>query len=218
MENLLRRDRTAGLEYEQLAIQQGYRHIAGLDEAGRGPWAGPVAAAAVMLPPEQADLAEALKGARDSKQMTPRQRQQRADIIRQTALTWGIGSASVAEIERIGIASAVRLAFQRALDACQLAADYLLIDYMPWPQNPLPQRHLTRGDTLSLSIACASILAKTWRDDLMTELHQQYPQYGFDAHKGYGTAAHRAALARYGALDGVHRATFAPIRALQATS
>lgn len=210
-----RKDRTAALNYEHQQWALGYRRIAGVDEAGRGPWAGPVSAALVILPLDNPDLETILHGARDSKEMTARQRTFIADIIKTTATAWGIGFAEVAEIATIGLAPAIKLAYARALEAAPATPDFLLIDHMRWTESNMPQLNLTRGDQLSLSIACASILAKTWRDDHMHTLHQQYPQYEFGKHKGYGTAVHRAAIERYGVLDGVHRDTFAPIIALR---
>jgi ribonuclease HII len=207
----LRRDSTAPLTYEHLLRAQGYTRIAGLDEAGRGPWAGPVAAAAVILP-DTPDLLHTLKGARDSKQMTPRQREHMVGVIQEHALTWGIGSATADEIDQLGLNPAILLAFNRALAQCHPQPDFLLLDYVRWPQAPLPYEAIKRGDRASLSIACASILAKTWRDQHMRELHTRHPEYGFAAHKGYGTALHQAAIARCGVLRGVHRTSYKPVR------
>jgi ribonuclease HII len=212
-----RRNRTASLSYEEQYYAQGFSAIVGMDEAGRGPWAGPVVVGAVALPLERTDLRDVLRGVRDSKQMTPRQRSQLAETIKQIARAWGVGSTSAAEINALGLAAAISLAMQRALDAAVQASglqpDYLLLDHVKWKGTTIPQINLTHGDQLSLSIAAASILAKTWRDTYMHDLHQRYPDYGFASHKGYGTAAHRAALEQYGICP-EHRTTYAPIMAL----
>jgi ribonuclease HII len=215
MDTLPRKDRTAALNYEYQQWELGYRSIAGVDEAGRGPWAGPVAAALVVLPLDNPDLETLLHGAKDSKEMTARQRTALADTIKNTAMAWGIGFADVSEIAALGIAPAIKLAYARALHRAEIVPDFLLIDHMKWTESNLPQLNLTRGDQLSLSIACASILAKTWRDEQMQALSRHYPHYGFDKHKGYGTPQHRAAIERHGVLAGVHRDTFAPIIALR---
>jgi ribonuclease HII len=196
--------------YEEQAHAQGYQRVAGLDEAGRGPWAGPLVAAAVILP-DVATLPDQLKGARDSKQMTHRQRARLAEVIKQVALAYGVGVVSADEIVAHGLGAALRLAYQRALDACDMPADFLLIDHTKWPQQTLPHLSITHGDQLSLSIACASILAKIWRDQHMIELHTQHPVYGFDRNKGYGTAQHSAAIQAYGIVQGVHRLNVRPV-------
>lgn len=193
------------LHLEHTLWTAGYRVVVGLDEAGRGALAGPVAVAAVALPPEQpADLWE---GIRDSKQLSPSQREALARHIRQHALTWGIGFASAKEIDRLGIAPAVRLAALRALSRLDLPAEYLLLDHFTLPELALPQTALPHGDARVLSIAAASILAKTTRDALMIRLDQRFPGYGFARHKGYGTAAHREALRRLGPCP-LHRRRF----------
>lgn len=186
--------------------------VAGLDEAGRGAWAGPVFAAAVILPKDE-DLLERLNGVRDSKQMTARQRGLWAERIRSAGQAWGIGQADSQEVDRLGIVPATRLAMERALQACGCQAEHLLIDALKLPQVEVPQSAVIKGDARSLSIAAASVLAKTARDALMKQLDQEYPGYGFGRHKGYGTAAHRAALERLGACD-LHRMSFGPLRAL----
>lgn len=188
------------------------QRLAGLDEAGRGAWAGPVAAAAVILPADLR-LPERLAGVRDSKQMTPRQRERWAVEIRSTAFCWGVGLAGHEEIDSLGVVAATRLAMQRALAQLALSAQHLLIDALRLPAVELPQSVLIKGDARSLSIAAASVLAKTARDALMQELDEQFPGYGFGRHKGYGTAAHRAALERQGPCPS-HRLSFAPLKAL----
>lgn len=212
-----RRNRTASLSFEDMYYAQGFDAIVGMDEAGRGPWAGPVVVGAVALPLERPDLRDLLFGVRDSKQMTPRQRTQLAETIKLVARAWGVGNASAAEISTLGLAPAISLAMQRALDAALadtgFEPDYLFLDHVQWKGTTLPQINLTRGDQLSLSIAAASILAKTWRDAYMHELDARYPDYGFASHKGYGTAVHRAALAQYGICP-EHRTNYAPVMAL----
>lgn len=203
---------TAPLTYERALYARGYQRIAGVDEAGRGPWAGPVAAAAVILPADDPDLPIKLAGARDSKQMSPRQRERMVTVIQEHALAWGIGSTTAEEIDQLGLNPATWLACQRALAHCNVPPDFLLLDYMRWPQPPLPYEAIKGGDRASLSIACASILAKTWRDQHMRTLHAQFPDYGFAAHKGYGTPQHRAAIARHGVIQGVHRTSFKPVQ------
>ncbi|KPL82157.1 ribonuclease HII [Thermanaerothrix daxensis] len=204
------------LTFERRLWAQGARLVAGLDEAGRGAWAGPVAAGCVILPPEEKVLAH-LSGLRDSKQHTPAQRERWAERIRGIALAWGVGMASVEEIDRLGILPATRLAMMRALEAAAWRADYLLIDALRLPELDLPQLALIKGDQRALSIAAAAVLAKTARDARMREYDAQYPGYGFAHHKGYGVPAHRAALARLGPCP-LHRHSFAPVRqALAAT-
>lgn len=208
-----RASKTASLLYEHQFQQSGCHRIMGFDEAGRGTWAGPVAAGAVCLPLDRKDLSKVLTGARDSKQMTPRQRAQVADKIKTIALAWGVGSASSAEIDDLGIVAATRLAMKRAYEMANFRPDCLLLDSLAWPEMTIPQICLVKGDTQSLSIAAASILAKVWRDDFMRTFDEQYPQYAFGVHKGYGTAKHQAALKDYGPTP-IHRMTFAPLRAL----
>jgi len=201
------------LGYEQALWAAGVERVAGVDEAGRGAWAGPVAAGAVILP-AHFNPPERLAGVRDSKQMSPRQRALWAVQIRAVALAWGVGMASAEEIDALGIVPATRLAMQRALAQLLPPAQHVLLDALRLPQVALPQQALIKGDARVLSIAAASVLAKTARDALMVELAQQYPGYGLERHKGYGTAAHQAALLALGACA-IHRQTFAPLRALQ---
>jgi len=198
------------LSYEQALWKQRLVFIGGIDEAGRGAWAGPVAAAAVILPPDPGLIA-ILPGVRDSKQMTPAQRAFWAGKIKATARAWGVGMASHQEIDALGILQATRLAAQRALAQMDTTAEYLLLDYLHLPGVDLPQVALVKGDARVLSIACASVLAKTSRDALMVEQDAIYPGYGFARHKGYGTAAHQASLARLGPCA-IHRLSFKPIQ------
>ena len=194
------------LRFEIDLWAQGLQVVAGIDEAGRGALAGPVTAAALVLPADP-NLSRLLTGVRDSKQMTPDQRSLWAARLRQRALGFGIGFASHQEIDTFGIVPATRLAMQRALAGLPQAPHHLLIDYVDIPEVAIPQTCLVKGDARSLSIAGASILAKTARDDLLRQLDGQYPGYGFAANKGYGTQAHRDALARLG-LSPVHRRSF----------
>lgn len=200
------------VEIEAQFWARGLVRVAGLDEVGRGCWAGPVCAAAVMLPPEPAVLA-ALAGVRDSKQLTPRQRATLALRVREVALSVGVGRAEAAEIDSLGIVPATRLAMRRALAAGSLSAQALIIDALPLPESALPQAVFPYADARSLSVAAASIVAKVYRDTWMAEVAEsQYPGYGFARHKGYGTAEHRAALEQAGPCP-LHRYTFQPVAA-----
>lgn len=218
-----KRPKTASLQHEYRVATQGYLHVVGLDEAGRGAWAGPVAAGAVCLPPPSDSLLDTLAGVRDSKEMTPNQRERLALRIQETARAWGVGSASAAEIDAMGIVPATKLAMGRAIQALRVQSpgcipDYLFLDAMIWADPPVdcPQWHAKRADQASLSVAAASVLAKVWRDDHMRELDAAHPGYEFARHKGYGTARHRLALAQLGPAP-VHRRSFRPIQmALQA--
>ncbi len=186
-----------------------YKHIAGLDEAGRGALAGPVAVGAVVLPHDDETLLfQALAGVRDSKQLTRLGRERLAPRIKDVALSWSVAFASAGEIDSFGIVRATRTAAVRALNGLSLTLDYLLTDFrLELPQLDLSQTSLVKGDARCLSIACASVLAKTARDQLMRELDLQYPGYGLGKHKGYGTQAHRSAMKRLG-LSEIHRQTF----------
>ncbi len=201
------------LTHEESLWAEGYRCIAGLDEVGRGAWAGPVVAAAVILPPTGPELVQHLAGVRDSKVLTARKRESLLDVIRQYAQAWGVGVVSPAQVDEVGIVPAVRMAMALALQTLSPPADYLLIDYLSLPDLSLPQRSLVRGDAHVLSIAAASIVAKVSRDRMMVEIGTCFPGYGFSQHKGYGTAQHQAALATLGPCA-VHRSSFAPVRCL----
>jgi len=192
--------------FEQEARQRGYRHIAGLDEAGRGPLAGPVVAAAVILP-----IRCRLAGVDDSKRLSAAAREQLFAAILEEAVGVGIGSADACEIDSLNILEATRLAMHRAVENVVPSPDYLLIDAVTLPAVGLPARPIIKGDTLSLSIAAASIIAKVTRDRLMMAYHESFPQYNFLSHKGYGTAEHLQRLERYGPCA-IHRRTFAPVR------
>lgn len=201
---------TPTLDVEQSLWAAGYLHIAGIDEAGRGPVAGPVAAAAVILP-QDPTIANQLYGVRDSKQMSPQQRQIWLAKIKERAQTYGVGFASAQEIDVLGIAPATRLAISRALESLTVTPDYLLIDYIKLPEFSIPQTSMVKGDARSLSIAAASVLAKTARDAVLTEMDNLYPGYYFASHKGYGTVQHLQALERLGPSP-IHRLTFNPLR------
>ncbi|PWH15849.1 MAG: ribonuclease HII [Anaerolineae bacterium] len=194
------------LGLEQGLWQSGKTYVAGVDEAGRGALAGPVIAGVVILP-NVPGLKRALQGVRDSKQMTSRQRAIWAEKIKEIALAWAVGAASAEEIDALGILPATRLAVTRAIQELSLQPDFLLMDYLPWPGLQIPHRMMPKGETQSLSIACASVLAKTSRDTLMQQLDFEYPGYGLAQHKGYGTQRHRAALCALG-YSPIHRRTF----------
>jgi len=196
------------IKFETELWKSGLCYIAGLDEAGRGALAGPVAVGAVILPNDQTLLASTLSGARDSKQMTPRQRERLAIQIKEIALNWSVGFADANEIDSYGIVLATQLAAMRALQQFALVPEYLLTDFrLDLPQLDISQTSLVKGDALCLSIACASILAKTERDTLMKNLDLKHPGYGLAKHKGYGTQAHRSALKRLG-YSSNHRKSF----------
>lgn len=180
--------------------------ICGVDEAGRGPLAGPVVAAAVILDP-----ARPVVGLADSKKLGAARREKLAAEIRASALAWCVAAASVAEIDELNILQATLLAMQRAVAGLAIAPVEVLIDGNRCPHLAIPARAIVGGDATVAAISAASILAKTVRDAGMLELHERYPAYGFDRHKGYGTAAHLAALARHGPCD-AHRRSFAPVR------
>ncbi len=200
-----------GLRQEGELWKAGYRLVAGLDEAGRGAWAGPVAAAAVILPPDRSDLASALHEVRDSKALTPLKREALFPLICETSLAVSVGMASSQFIDKWGIITATRQAMIIALRNLPFVPHYLLVDALRLPGVDIPQRSLIRGDARVLSIAAASILAKVSRDRLMIALDEYQPGYGFAAHKGYGTPAHRAALELLGPCS-AHRLSFAPLR------
>jgi len=196
------------LQIEGDLWKSGLSHVAGFDEAGRGALAGPVAVGAVILPADDPHLARTLVCSRDSKQMTPRQRDLCVPIIKETALTWSVAFADSDEIDSLGIVAATRLAAARALAVLSLPPDYLLTDFrLELPEFDISQTSLVKGDQISLSIAAASVLAKTSRDALMRELDTQYPGYGLGQNKGYGTQVHRSAMVRFG-YSPIHRKSF----------
>ncbi len=198
------------LQYEKALWEQGFFYIAGIDEAGRGAWAGPVTAGAAILPVED-HLLNLLDGVRDSKQMTAAEREQMAQVITANAVCWAVGAADNLEIDRIGILPATRLAMERAIEGLSVHPDFLLTDYVFLPRVMLPQKPLPKGDVHSLSIASASVLAKVTRDRWMSEVAAvNFPQYGFEKHKGYGTQLHQDSLATYGPCA-IHRQSFKPV-------
>ena len=189
--------------YESSAAESGYSIVAGIDEAGRGPLAGPVVAAAVVV--HDPDFTERID---DSKKLTERMREKAfMDILKRCDV--GIGSVSVEDIDRLNIYNATLMAMKRALEELDKEPDYLLVDGMMEIPAPQPRRCLIRGESLSISIACASIIAKAFRDRLMIEEDLKYPQYGFRKHKGYGTSAHMENIRKFG-LCPIHRKTFGP--------
>ncbi len=182
--------------------------ICGVDEAGRGPLAGPVSAAAVILDP-----ARPIAGLADSKKLSEKQRDLLAPLIRERALAWAVAFAGVEEIDQLNILQATLLAMKRAVLALPIQPQQVLVDGLHCPQTGIPSQAIVQGDSKIAAISAASILAKTARDELMLKLHEQYPQYGFDGHKGYPTTAHLAALRAHGVSD-VHRRSFGPVREL----
>ncbi len=201
------------LDFETAYWEANISHVAGIDEAGRGALAGPVAVGAVILPPDPG-IADILPEVRDSKELTPSQRESIKERIQQEALGWSVNFSTPQEIDLWGIIPAIRLAAQRALNEILPVPEHLLLDYLQLPDNPLPQTWLVKGDMRSLSIAAASILAKTIRDHHLEELGREYPPYQFTSNKGYGTRAHRKAIAEKGPSP-VHRMSFAPMRYMQ---
>jgi len=187
----------------------GYRHIAGVDEAGRGALAGPVVAAAVILPQDK-DIPW-LDEVRDSKQLSPERREYLFYHIAEVAVAVGLGVVPHAFIDEKGIVKATRLAMKLAIDQLSPPAQCLLIDYLRLPEVTIPQKGITRGDSLCMSIACASIIAKVSRDRMMVALDSDYPDYGLAKHKGYGTKAHLACIAELGPSP-VHRHSFEPLK------
>lgn len=194
--------------FELSAFKRGYRVIAGVDEAGRGPLAGPVVAAAVVLPPDFR-----LEGLRDSKQLAEKKRQRFYDIILNGALCWGLGVVEPSVIDRINIFQATRLAMKEAVQQLSPAADYLLIDGARAQRLSLAitQETVIRGDSLSRCIACASVIAKVSRDRIMEIYHHQFPQYNFIANKGYGTREHLEAIRCHGPCK-LHRRSFKGVK------
>lgn len=190
------------LEYEQKAISSGYKAVCGVDEAGRGPLAGPVCAAAVILPPNTI-----IDGVNDSKKLSEKKREMLFDVIKEKAYSYSIAFATIDEIEKMNILNATMLAMKRAIEGLNFKADYAMIDGNRLPDLEIPAEYIIKGDAKSMSIACASILAKVSRDRLCYKYAEEYPQYGFDKHKGYGTKLHREAIIEYGPCP-YHRMSF----------
>lgn len=198
--------------YERQAAGRGFMSVAGIDEAGRGPLAGPVVAAAVILPPNASHPLLL-----DSKQLTPAQRIEAYGVILATAVSVGVGVVEAALIDRLNIYRASKLAMVRAVEDLTVRPDYLLIDGLAGLEVDLPQTTIVKGDRLSRSVASASIVAKVTRDSLMEGYGLQYPGYAFERHKGYATKEHRAALARHGPSP-IHRKSFRGVREFFAES
>lgn len=190
------------LEFEKEALAKGYKSVCGVDEAGRGPLAGPVYAAAVILPE-----GVIIDGVNDSKKLSEKKRESLFDVIREQALSYSIAYATVDEIEEINILNATMLAMRRAIDGLDIKADYAMIDGNKIPPLDIDAECIVKGDAKSMSIACASILAKVSRDRLLYKYAEEYPMYGFDKHKGYGTKVHREAILKYGPCP-YHRKSF----------
>lgn len=190
------------LEFEKEALAKGYKSLCGVDEAGRGPLAGPVCAAAVILPE-----GVIIDGVNDSKKLSEKKRESLFDVIREQALSYSIAYATVDEIEEINILNATMLAMRRAIDGLDIKADYAMIDGNKIPPLDIDAECIVKGDAKSMSIACASILAKVSRDRLLYKYAEEYPMYGFDKHKGYGTKVHREAILKYGPCP-YHRKSF----------
>lgn len=190
------------LEFEKEALAKGYKSVCGVDEAGRGPLAGPVCAAAVILPE-----GVIIDGVNDSKKLSEKKRESLFDVIREQALSYSIAYATVDEIEEINILNATMLSMRRAIDGLEIKADYAMIDGNKIPPLDIDAECIVKGDAKSMSIACASILAKVSRDRLLYKYAEEYPMYGFDKHKGYGTKVHREAILKYGPCP-YHRKSF----------
>ncbi|MEA3327297.1 MAG: ribonuclease HII [Chloroflexota bacterium] len=200
------------LTFERNLWDEGLCFVAGVDEAGRGALAGPVAAGAVVLPSDFSNLAERLKGVKDSKVMTAKDRDVWALAIKDIAVDWGVGFASADEIDRIGIVPATYLAVKHALAQVKCSVEHILVDYLTLPEVRVAQTPLVKGDARSLSIASAAVLAKTSRDALLVQMDEEFPGYGFASNKGYATKAHRTSIRKLGPCE-QHRRSFSPIMA-----
>ena len=190
------------LEFEELAYGKGYNSVCGVDEAGRGPLAGPVCAAAVILP-----RGKIIEGVNDSKKLSEKKREALFEVIKAEAASYSIAYASVQEIEEMNILNATMLAMKRAVEGLDIKADFAMIDGNRLPDLSIDSEYIIKGDARSMSIACASVLAKVSRDRLLYEYAKEYPQYHFDKHKGYGTKLHVEALKQYGPCP-YHRMSF----------
>ena len=204
-------DLSPDLSLEAAFRADGLRRVAGVDEAGRGPLAGPVAAAAVILPPDLTGAEDWLHAIDDSKRLSETQREAAAEIIQRKALAHAVAQIEPYEIDRIGIGQAVRKAMLAAVSALRPAPDALLLDWVPYQKWPLPFQAVVKGDARSLSIAAASILAKVARDERMIRADCRYPGYGFAQHKGYATRRHIRRLSELGPTP-IHRRSFNPLR------
>jgi len=190
---------------EKKLWQQGYQYIAGIDEAGCGCWAGPLVCGVVILPPEFSK-----SGIRDSKLLTSKRREEFYDIIKVNASAWSVGQASEKEIDSLGLTEAKNKAVCRAINTLNLKPDYLLLDNNIKPYPKIPANSFIKGDTNIISIACASIMAKVTRDNIITKLGKDYPEYSFAKNKGYGTKEHQEALQKHG-ICAIHRKSYKPI-------
>lgn len=190
------------LLFENEAHNKGYKFVCGIDEAGRGPLAGPVCAAAVILPDNLI-----IDGVNDSKKLTEKKREELYDVIIEKSVAYSIAFSTVEEIERFNILNATMSAMQHAVQNLDVKADFAMVDGNRLPALDIPSQCIIKGDTRSMSIACASILAKVTRDRLMLEYAQKYPQYFFEKHKGYGTKLHTDMILQYGACE-IHRPSF----------
>jgi ribonuclease HII len=205
---LLKVQHRPSFKEEKLLRAQGYRLIAGVDEAGRGALMGPVVAGAVILP--EIIRARWKDKVRDSKQLRPAERETLYEYIKEKALAMGTGTSSNEVIDEVGIAKATRLAMIAAIRQLQPEPQFILIDYFRLPETPLPHKGVTDGDSLCFTIACASIVAKVTRDRLVVAMAEKYPDYGFAGHKGYGTSQHLECLRRKGPCP-LHRRSFRPV-------
>lgn len=190
------------LKYENELIQKGYKFICGVDEAGRGPLAGPVCAAAVILPPDTI-----IEGVNDSKKLSEKKREELFDVVINTALSYCIAFGSVEEIEEYNILATTMMTMKRAVEGLKVKADYAIVDGNKMPDLNIPGNFIVKGDANSMSIAAASILAKVSRDRLMLEYAERYPEYCFEKHKGYGTKLHTEMILKYGPSK-IHRMSF----------
>lgn len=195
-------------KYEKRLFNEGYQAVAGVDEVGRGAWAGPLIACAVIMPHKPR-----IYGVRDSKQMVPNKRYEICERLKEKAVSIGIGVVQHAEIDQIGIVQANELAMLRAIQELDAAPDHILIDAFKISNLPIPHSAIAHGDALVYSIAAASIIAKTTRDAMMEQLAEQYPAYGFETNKGYGTDAHRTSLDQHGTCP-IHRISFHPMKTM----
>lgn len=195
-------DSTDKLYYEKIYINQGFEFICGVDEAGRGPLAGPVYAAAIILP-----KGKLVDGAKDSKKLSPKKRQSLYDIIIASAISYGIASVDESEIDKVNILNATHIAIKKAVSQLKIKPDVVLIDGNSGPKLEMPYQTIIKGDDLSMTISCASILAKVARDNFMIKIAEKYPEYQFEKHKGYGTKIHIEAIKKYGPCK-IHRKSF----------